>query len=133
MKCRFVPPASLFGNDRRSLPRLTRQVRLYRNHLERVLSRFYRLCGHLPHSPIAPTGTLSLKRDQLLILERTSGVAQVAVPSGSVWITGSPATADIVLAAGDGFVFENSWPYVLQAMSDCRLVLMPGTARKEET
>jgi hypothetical protein len=62
-----------------------------------------------------------LKRDEVIRLERRSGIKCIKVKSGTIWLTSTPAAGDVLLGAGDGFECEKHWPYVLQALSASEL------------
>lgn len=58
----------------------------------------------------------NLQRDDLLRLEKKSLAKKIRVTHGRIWLTGTPASGDVILNAGDVFHFEDQWPYVIQAL-----------------
>ncbi len=76
------------------------------------------------HSPSAEPRVLSLPADGVLRLDRSSRVKGVAVRSGTVWLTGTPAKGDVILRPGDRCRFDGGWPFVLQAIGDAEMVLL---------
>jgi hypothetical protein len=73
-------------------------------------------------------GTLSLRsgirvlaQDQVIRLERRSGIKRIEIKAGIVWLTSTPADGDVFLKAGDVFECQKSWPYILQALEPSEL------------
>ncbi|HEY5894080.1 MAG TPA: DUF2917 domain-containing protein [Chthoniobacterales bacterium] len=56
-------------------------------------------------------------------IRETSGITHVRVETGKIWLTATPGTEDIVLQAGDLFTFTQDWPFVLETLSDARIIL----------
>jgi hypothetical protein len=73
-------------------------------------------------APALQSGTRFLNRDEVIRLERRSGIKCIKVKSGSIWLTSTPASGDVLLGAGDTFECEKQWPYVLQALSRSELL-----------
>ena len=73
--------------------------------------------------PGVETTTFRLVRNELVRLQKSSGLRAVYVRQGIVWLTGTPACGDVVLRKGDRFEFENQWPFVLQALEDAEIEL----------
>ncbi len=67
---------------------------------------------------------VGLKPDEMLCLEKSSGVNRLEVRQGVVWVTETPATRDVLLQAGDRFEFSGRWPVVVQALGEAQAVLM---------
>ncbi len=59
---------------------------------------------------------MELSRGKAVRLEEGCGWSRVVVRSGVVWITGTPGTEDVVLRAGEGMVFGENWPFVVEAL-----------------
>lgn len=49
---------------------------------------------------------------------KSAEASGVYVRRGTVWLTGTPAAADVILRAGDQFRFGRRWPYVIQALGE---------------
>ena len=73
--------------------------------------------------PGVETATFRLVRNELVRVQKGSGLRAVCVRHGIVWLTGTPACGDVILRQGDRFEFENQWPFVLQAMEDAEIEL----------
>ncbi|MGB8353833.1 MAG: DUF2917 domain-containing protein [Chthoniobacteraceae bacterium] len=67
---------------------------------------------------------VGLKPDEMLCLEKSSGVNRLEVRQGVVWVTETPATRDVLLQAGDRFEFSGRWPVVVQALEEAQAVLL---------
>jgi hypothetical protein len=79
--------------------------------------------GGLDSSELARNETSSLRagmrvlgRDEVMRLERRSGIKRIEIKAGIVWLTSTPAKGDLLLKAGDVFECEKNWPYVLQGL-----------------
>jgi hypothetical protein len=79
--------------------------------------------GALDSPESARAGTPSLRggirvlaRDEVIRLERRSGIKRIEIKTGVVWLTGTPASGDVLLRAGDVFECQKNWPYVLEAL-----------------
>ena len=68
-----------------------------------------------------------LQRDDVLRLTHESGCDMVQVVEGTIWITSTPAEGDVLLRPGARFHLNESWPFVLQALSPAIIVLTPST------
>ena len=88
--------------------------------------------------PAAPkefrtTGTTGLERsvtrlihlspDKVIRLDRDSQVSGILVERGTVWVTETPATRDIVVPQGGYLPLRGGWPVVLQALTEGLVVL----------
>jgi hypothetical protein len=85
--------------------------------------------GRSSHSSLRPsaqtaTYTIHLDRGEIIRLNKDSGIRQVQVRSGAIWLTGTPDRADILLHRADRFQLSNNWPFVLQALEEARIVLL---------
>ena len=67
-----------------------------------------------PSSP--PVEIIRLARGQVIRLEKKPGVYSVEVTSGKVWLTGTPANGDVLLAPRERFELPDNWPFVIQAL-----------------
>jgi hypothetical protein len=67
--------------------------------------------------------TLRLGPDEILRLTGSCGVNRLRVHQGTVWLTGTPASGDVLLRAGDHFPLTARWPFILQALGDAEIVL----------
>ena len=75
-------------------------------------------------SPIA--GSISLRSNQPLRIENGYG-RRISVLEGHVWVTQDGDPRDIVLGAGDDFVFDRRAMAVLSALDgDARIVRQDG-------
>jgi hypothetical protein len=73
-----------------------------------------------------------LRRENVIRLEKGSAVNTVEVTRGLVWLTGTPATGDMLLGAGDRLELQHDWPYVIQALANTELTLVQaGRAKKK--
>ncbi len=70
----------------------------------------------------ASVKTMYLPRDRVIRLEKESGIKALEVRSGAVWLTGTPATADILLLCGERLELPDHWPFVIQALDSAELV-----------
>lgn len=70
--------------------------------------------------------TVSLARNEVMRLERSSGIKTVEAKNGVVWLTGSPAESDVLLQNGERFELQNRWPYVIEALEQAEIVLFHG-------
>ena len=77
--------------------------------------------GCLPH--VTEPHTVHLRGDEVIRLTKDSGFKQVDVRSGTIWLTGTPAKGDVLLQPGDQLQLARDWPFVLQALSEARIVL----------
>src|SRR5215471_9845011 len=75
-------------------------------------------------STSAGTLRVSLVRNELVCLHQNCGRQVVEVRQGIVWLTGAPACGDVILVRGDRFVFDEHWPFVLQALEDAEIELL---------
>lgn len=84
--------------------------------------RVFRSSAAAVDQPPVSVKTVHLPRDRAVRLEKTSGIKILEVRSGTVWLTGTPATGDIVLSAGERLELPDQWPFVIQALSSADLV-----------
>jgi hypothetical protein len=68
--------------------------------------------------------TISLNRGEVIRLEKNCGVKNIATKSGIVWLTGTPASGDVLLQNGEQFELQNQWPYVIEALEEAELLLV---------
>ena len=87
------------------------------------LAAHYELCGRGWAGWVAEARTLDLRREELVRLTADSGVGEIEVLRGTIWVTETPATGDAVLRAGARFRCGGRWPAILQATTDARVVL----------
>ena len=88
--------------------------------------------------PAAPkefrtTGTTGLERsaprsihlspDKVIRLDRDRQVSGMLVERGTVWVTETPATRDIVVPQGGYLPLRGGWPVVLQALTAGLVIL----------
>jgi hypothetical protein len=76
---------------------------------------------------VIPTTLLA---GQVLTIGRASNLSVIEVRSGAIWLTETPADADLVLNATDRFHLNRRWPVVIQALEDAEIILrgsLPGT------
>lgn len=66
---------------------------------------------------------LTMCAGAVLRLTKAAGVREVQVRHGVVWLTGTPASGDVLLQPGESFLCADNWPFVLQALRDTALVL----------
>lgn len=66
---------------------------------------------------------VGLKRGEVVRLGKNSGAKNIETQNGVIWLTGTPASGDILLQSGGQFEFENHWPYVIEALEDAELSL----------
>lgn len=71
-----------------------------------------------------PVGSVRLKRDAVIRLEKSSGVKSIHVKSGAVWLTSTPARGDVLLEKGARFEIAGNWPYLIQALEAGEMVLL---------
>jgi len=67
---------------------------------------------------------VGLRPDEMLCLEKSSGVNRIQVREGVVWLTETPASRDVLLQAGEQFEFSGRWPVVVQSLGDAQAVLL---------
>jgi Protein of unknown function (DUF2917) len=64
-----------------------------------------------------------MKRGEIIRLEKTSGVRNIEMKNGVVWLTGTPADGDVLLQDGERFELRNNWPYVIEALEPAEVLL----------
>ena len=74
-------------------------------------------------TPATPARTVRLKRHAVIRLEKSSGVKGIAIKSGVVWLTGTPAGSDVLLDQGGRFETAEDWPYIIEALEPGEIVL----------
>jgi hypothetical protein len=93
-----------------------------------AVNRLRRLLRIADRSQTTSTGSetlrVSLIRNELVCLHQNCGRQVVQVRMGVVWLTGSPACGDVILVRGDRFVFDEHWPFVLQALEKAEIDLL---------
>ena len=82
----------------------------------------FRSCPDAVDQPPVSVKTLHLPRDRAVRLEKASGIKTLEVRSGTIWLTGTPATGDVVLSAGERLELPDQWPFVIQALGNAELV-----------
>jgi hypothetical protein len=65
--------------------------------------------------------SVCLKRDQVVRLEKSSGIQSIEVKTGVLWLTSTPASGDVILQAGKTFELKDQWPYVIEALQESLL------------
>ena len=71
----------------------------------------------------ARTETLHLERHRVIRLEKEQQFKKVKVKSGVLWLTGTPATGDVLLRQDETFEFQNGFPYVIEAIEAAEISL----------
>ena len=79
------------------------------------------------------TGTTDLERpvprpihlspERVIRLDRYSRVSGILVERGTVWVTETPATRDIVVTEGGYLPLRGGWPVVLQGLTEGLVIL----------
>ncbi|HEY4417351.1 MAG TPA: DUF2917 domain-containing protein [Verrucomicrobiae bacterium] len=69
------------------------------------------------------TRTICLRRGEVLRLEEKSGVKNIAAKTGLIWLTSTPADADVLLQSGESFRLNHKWPYLIEALAPVELSL----------
>jgi hypothetical protein len=88
------------------------------------LAAYYRLCGTAGCMPALSRSTpVCLQRDEIIRVTRESGIHHIEVHQGTIWLTATPATHDVLLRPGDHFNLDASHPYILQAMDESEISL----------
>jgi hypothetical protein len=64
-----------------------------------------------------------LQDSEVLRLTKDSGCRRIEVRTGTLWLTGTPATGDVLLRPGEQFHLTHHWPFVLQAVTETQIVL----------
>ncbi len=63
-------------------------------------------------------------REVIRIVEET-GIRRVRVRSGLLWLTSTPSGGDVILREGEEFALTQEWPFVLEALTDSEVDLLP--------
>ncbi len=71
----------------------------------------------IPHQTL----TARFPRNALLRIERSEGF-ELALHTGSVWLTQQDDTRDIVIGAGESFLLDRSGRAILQVLADAEIV-----------
>lgn len=64
---------------------------------------------------------VSLLKGEVRTLHHRDRVAGIAVKSGAVWLTETPADADIILRANEQFRFAGKWRVVIEALENSEM------------
>ncbi len=67
--------------------------------------------------------SIHLSPDRVIRLDRDSQVTGILVERGTVWVTETPATRDIVVPQGGYLRLCGGWPVVLQALTEGLVIL----------
>ncbi len=67
--------------------------------------------------------SIHLSPGKVIRLDRDSQVSGIMVERGTVWVTETPATGDIVVPQGGYLPLRGGWPVVLQALTEGLVVL----------
>ena len=67
--------------------------------------------------------SIHLSPDRVIRLDRDSQVTGILVERGTVWVTETPATRDIVVPQGGYLRLQGGWPVVLQALTEGLVIL----------
>ncbi|MGV3659172.1 MAG: DUF2917 domain-containing protein [Prosthecobacter sp.] len=87
--------------------------------MEKLLGALYQLYEREPARPAAPLpDTWHLQNRQVIRLNKASNASRLHVRRGAVWLTRTPADADVILRAGDKLDLEHGWPIIVQALQD---------------
>lgn len=84
----------------------------------------YRPYGGVPGAP-SPAGacTVELRAGEVIRLTAESGLRELEVCNGTLWLTATPAKGDVLLESGERFALDADWPFVLQSLGGTKLVL----------
>lgn len=89
------------------------------------LAALYRLCERTGLDlPTPHSGVVRLAVNDTMRLSVADRVEYLEVLRGTIWLTGTPATGDVLLREGEGFVLADDWPFVVQAMSPAEIVML---------
>jgi len=69
--------------------------------------------------------TVHLASGRVLRLESGMRIARLRVLEGCLWLTTTPADADVILRAGDVWDADGRWPVIVQAMADANATVSP--------
>ncbi|HTR41775.1 MAG TPA: DUF2917 domain-containing protein [Pseudomonadales bacterium] len=86
----------------------------------RLLKLAHAVAGH---SQTDRPSVIRLPREQVIRLEKNSGIKSVKAVGGMVWLTGTPASGDVLLVPGEYFELGEHWPYVIQALEPSEFLL----------
>lgn len=67
--------------------------------------------------------SIRLSPDGVIRLDRDSQVTGILVERGTVWVTETPATCDIVVPQGGYLRLHGGWPVVLQGLTEGLVIL----------
>jgi len=70
---------------------------------------------------------LELARGEVYRLDQQEDVREIQVLDGTLWLTTTPATLDIVLRGGERFPAPASGPVVFEALKDASVLLIGRT------
>ncbi len=95
----------------------------------RLAVRVMRYClpdfHEFPDSTRQRPVAIRLGRNGVIQLGENCGARCLQVRRGMVWLTGTPARNDVVLQTGNRFQLTGEWPFVLQAIGDAEIDLLP--------
>lgn len=96
------------------------------------LAAHYRLCGTAGIPSVAAAAqNIRLRRDEVLRLAKSAGVAGIEVRRGTIWLTGTPANGDILVRRGTRLELGAGAPFVLQALENTELSLLAEHAPRK--
>ena len=75
--------------------------------------------------PQAAGRRLTLARGQVFTIPRQSGIRSLRVLRGTIWLTATPGSQDVLLAAPDYFALSPNAPFVLEALADTEMIFLP--------
>lgn len=106
------------------LPSL-RSLRCAMETLNGHLATLYRLCERTGLDlPTPRSGIVRLAVNDTMRIGAADRVEYLEVLRGTVWLTGTPATGDVLLREGEGFALADDWPFIVQAMSPAEIVML---------
>lgn len=92
------------------------------------LQDYYRLCGRTGFDlPNNDPRNVFLRPDEVLRLTPENRISRITIVRGTIWLTASPANGDVLLSAGENFSLEGNWPFVVQALGEAAVILVPGS------
>jgi len=64
-----------------------------------------------------------LGRHQVLTISKENPVCRIQMRRGSIWLTETPGAKDIVLQASEYFCPKESYPLVIEALTEAEVIL----------